>query len=264
MARAPQHRGKRSAPPLHERGSIGGWLLRALGLLLLAWLLFTSIPVLLLRWLHPLTTAFMLEARAQAALAGERRYRTDYVWVSLEQIAPNAAIAVIASEDQQFPFHAGFDFGSIREAVRASERGRRLRGASTISQQVAKNLFLWPGRSFVRKGLEAYFTVLIESMWPKERILEMYLNIAQFGNGIYGVQAAAERFWHTPAARLTSSEAALLAAVLPNPERLHADRPSRYVMSRRDWILDQMRDLGGPAYLRALESERRALPQGAR
>ena len=264
MAPPSQHRARAGSGLPRQRGSIAGRLLRALGLLLLAWLLFTSIPVLLLRWLHPLTTAFMLEARAQAGLADPRGYRTDFRWVSLEQISPNAAVAAIASEDQQFPFHAGFDFNSIREAVRASERGRRLRGASTISQQVAKNLFLWPGHSFVRKGLEAYFTVLIESIWPKERILEMYLNIAQFGNGIYGVQAAGERFWHKPAARLSSSEAALLAAVLPNPERLHADRPSRYVMSRRDWILGQMRDLGGAAYLRALESERRTPPQAAR
>ncbi|TLY82667.1 MAG: monofunctional biosynthetic peptidoglycan transglycosylase [Gammaproteobacteria bacterium] len=223
---------------------------------LLAWLLLTATPVLLLRWLRPLTSAIMLEAAAQAWAAQDHGYRTDFEWVSLEQISPHAAIAVIASEDQLFPFHAGFDFDSIREAVRESERGRRLRGASTISQQVAKNLFLWSRHSLVRKGLEAYFTVLIEALWPKERILEMYLNVAQFGNGVYGVQAAAERFWHKPARRLTSADAALLAAVLPNPLRLHADRPSRYVLSRRDWILDQMRMLGGPEYLRALESER--------
>jgi monofunctional biosynthetic peptidoglycan transglycosylase len=213
--------------------------------------------VLLLRWLHPLTSAFMLEARIGAWRSGEPNYRTDFEWVSLEQISPHAAIAVIASEDQQFPFHTGFDLDSIRQAVRDSERGKRLRGASTISQQVAKNLFLWSGYSFVRKGLEAYFTVLIETLWPKERILEMYLNVAQFGDGIYGVQAAARRFWHKPALRLTSADAALLAAVLPSPLRLHAERPSRYVLQRRDWILGQMRDLGGPAYLRALESERR-------
>lgn len=218
----------------------------------------TALPVLLLRWLHPLTSAFMLESSLAAWRAQDNSHHTDYQWVSLEQISPHAAIAVIASEDQQFPFHAGFDFNSIREAVRASEHGRRLRGASTISQQVAKNLFLWSGHSFVRKGLEAYFTVLIETLWPKERILEMYLNVAQFGDGIYGVQAAARRFWHKPAQRLSSSEAALLAAVLPNPERLHADRPSRYVLSRRDWILGQMRDLGGAAYLHAVESERGA------
>jgi monofunctional biosynthetic peptidoglycan transglycosylase len=141
--------------------------------------------------------------------------------------------------------------------VRASDAGKRLRGASTISQQVAKNLFLWPGHNFLRKGLEAYFTVLIETLWPKERILEIYLNIAQFGDGIYGVQAAAERFWHKPAARLSAVEAASLAAVLPNPLRLHAERPSRYLLARRDWILAQMRELGGPAYLRALEGESR-------
>ena len=239
-----------------QRGSLARRLLKIAGAAALGLLLLTAIPVLVLRWLHPLTTAFMLEARADAALAGQRGYRQDYRWASLEQISPHAAIAVIASEDQQFPFHAGFDFDSIREAVRASERGKRLRGASTISQQVAKNLFLWSGHSFVRKGLEAWFTVLIETLWPKERILEMYLNVAQFGDGVYGVQAAAERFWRKPAARLTSEEAALLAAVLPNPVRLHAERPSAYVLERRDWILGQMRGLGGAGYLRAVEKER--------
>jgi monofunctional glycosyltransferase len=240
------------------RGSVAARLLKWLGIAAVAWLLLTVTPVLLLRWLRPLTSAFMLEARAQAWSAQDRAYHTDFQWVSLEQISRYAAVAVIASEDQQFPFHAGFDFDSIREAIRASERGKRLRGASTISQQVAKNLFLWNGHSFVRKGLEAYFTVLIEALWPKERILEMYLNVAQFGDGIYGVQAAAHRFWRKPALRLSSGEAALLAAVLPNPLRLHAERPSRYLLQRRDWILAQMRGLGGPAYRRALESERTA------
>jgi monofunctional glycosyltransferase len=238
-----------------QRGGIARTLLKWLAAGLLAWLLLTCTAVLLLRWLHPLTSAFMLEARLSAWRTQEHDYHSDFRWVSLEQISPHAAIAVIASEDQQFPFHAGFDFNSIREAVRASEHGRRLRGASTISQQVAKNLFLWNGHSFIRKGFEAYFTVLIEAFWPKERILEMYLNIAQFGDGIYGVQAAAERFFRTPALRLSSGEAALLAAALPNPLRLHPDRPSRYLLQRRDWILTQMRDLGGAAYLRALANE---------
>jgi monofunctional glycosyltransferase len=250
------------APPRcsrgRQRGSLAGWLAKAVLLLVVAWLMLTVTPVLLLRWLRPMTSAVMLEADAAAWSAHDRAYRTDFEWVSLEQISPHAALAVIASEDQQFPFHAGFDLDSIRAAVRASERGRRLRGASTISQQVAKNLFLWNGRSFLRKGLEAYFTVLIETLWPKERILEMYLNVAQFGDGIYGVEAAAHRFWHQPARRLSSAEAALLAAVLPNPLRLHAERPSRYVLQRRDWILGQMRALGGDAYLRALARERRA------
>jgi monofunctional biosynthetic peptidoglycan transglycosylase len=192
----------------------------------------------------------MLEARIGALFAGERDYRTDYHWVSLERISPHAAIAVIASEDQTFPFNYGFDLQSIRGAVRAAQRGRRLRGASTISQQVARNLFLWPGRSFVRKGIEAYFTVLLQALWPKERILEVYLNVAQFGNGLYGVEAAARRFYHEPAARLTASQAALLAAVLPNPLHWHVDRPSRFVAWKQQWILLQMRNLGGAAYLR--------------
>lgn len=218
----------------------------------------TAIAVLLLRWLNPVTSAFMLTARVQAAADHDAHYRTDYRWVSLEKISPHAALAVIASEDQLFPFHAGFDLDSIRAAVRASERGKRLRGASTISQQVAKNLFLWSGHSFVRKALEAWFTVLIEAMWPKERILEIYLNVIELGRGVYGVEAASERYFHKPAARLSSSDAALLAAVLPNPRRYHADNPSPWLLSRRDWILGQMRDLGGSSYLQALEREKGA------
>ena len=215
------------------------------------------LAVLSLRWIDPPTSAFMLETRLVARSGGDRTYRTDYEWVNLERISPHAAIAVIASEDQQFPFHAGFDLNSIRESVRASEKGKKLRGASTISQQVAKNLFLWNGRSFVRKGVEAWMTVLIEFTWPKERILEVYLNIVELGRGIYGMEAAARRFYHKPAARLTSSEAAVLAAVLPNPIRMHADRPSAYVLERRDWILGQMRALGGASYLQAVEKESR-------
>jgi len=203
--------------------------------------------VLLLRWVDPFSSAFMLRA-----LLVDRQ-PVQYRWVDMEQISPHAAMAVIAAEDQQFPFHPGFDLGSIREAAERNARSRRVRGASTISQQVAKNLFLWPERSYVRKGLEAYFTVLIESLWPKERILEVYLNVAEFGRGIYGVEAAARRFFHKPASRLNRHEAAMLAAVLPNPRRLRVERPSAYVVGRRDWIMAQMRGLGGPLYLQGLE-----------
>jgi monofunctional biosynthetic peptidoglycan transglycosylase len=234
-----------------------GRLLKWIVLAILACVVLSALFVLSLRWIDPPTSAFMLETRLRATSEGDRTYRTDYEWVNLERISPHAAIAVIASEDQQFPFHAGFDLNSIRESVRASERGKKLRGASTISQQVAKNLFLWNGRSFVRKGVEAWMTVLIELTWPKERILEVYLNIVELGRGIYGMEAAARRFYHKPAARLTSSEAAVLAAVLPNPIRMHADRPSAYVLERRDWILGQMRALGGPSYLQAVEKETR-------
>jgi monofunctional biosynthetic peptidoglycan transglycosylase len=228
---------------------VWGYLRRGVLITVLAWVVLTVVPVLLLRWIAPLTSAFMLQARIEALRTGDRSYATDYRWVSLEHISPQAAIAVVASEDQTFPFNYGFDLHSIRTAVRAAERGRRLRGASTISQQVAKNLFLWPGRSMARKAVEAYFTVLIETLWPKERILEVYLNVAQFGRGIYGVEAAARRFYHEPAARLTSSQAALLAAVLPNPLHWHVSRPSRFMLWKQQWILVQIRNLGGAAYL---------------
>ena len=237
-------RGRRGLLPRAAR--VLGWILLGAALLALG-------SVLALRWLNPPTSAFMLEARLAAFSAGERDYRTHYQWVDLEAIAPQAALAVIAAEDQQFPFHAGFDFNSIRAAVRAHERGGKLRGASTISQQVAKNLFLWSGRSLARKGLEAAFTVLIELLWPKERILEVYLNIVEFGRGIYGVQAAAQVFFHENAAQLRSPECALLAVVLPNPRRFHVEAPTRYLLEQRDWTLRQMANLGGPAYLHSIE-----------
>ena len=152
--------------------------------------------VLALRWIEPPTSAFMITARWRRMFAGEHDYRTGTSGWRWSRSRRRPRIAVIASEDQQFPFHAGFDFKSIREAVRAHERGHELHGASTITQQVAKNLFLWSGRSFVRKGLEACSRCMIETLWPKERILEVYLNIVEFGRGIYGVEAAARQFFH--------------------------------------------------------------------
>ena len=225
---------------------------------MIAAFLATALPVLAMRWMDPWYSAFMLDAALDASRHGKTNYHTDYRWADLEQISPHAAVAVIASEDQRFPFHTGFDFKSIREAIRrndaqANRRRPRIRGGSTITQQVAKNLFLWSGRSYLRKGLEAYFTLLIELTWPKERILEVYLNVAQFGDGIYGVEAAAQRFWRKPAARLDRYEAATLAAVLPSPVRLRANAPSPYVQLRRDQILGQMRGLGGAAYLDELD-----------
>jgi monofunctional biosynthetic peptidoglycan transglycosylase len=211
-----------------------------------------------LRWLNPITSTFMLEARIGALLPGASDYQHQYEWVDLEQISPQAAIAVIASEDQQFAFHDGFDFKSIREAVRSNARGKKVRGASTISQQVAKNLFLWQGGGYFRKGLEAGCTLLIELLWPKERILEVYLNIAEFGRGTYGVEAAAQRFYHRPARRLNRYQGAMLAAVLPNPQRFKVEAPTQYVVSRRDWILKQMAGLGGANYLDALDNAQAA------
>ncbi len=220
---------------------------QALVLLVAAAILLT----LALRWVWPPTTALMLERKAEAWHLGHV-YRANYHWVPWDRISPQAALAVIASEDQNFATHHGFDFDSIQQAIDAHERGQALRGASTISQQVAKNLFLWSSRSFVRKGLEAGFTVLIELTWSKRRILEVYLNIAELGDGVFGIEAASRRYFHKPAADLSAEEAALLAAVLPNPLRLRADRPSAYVEERRAWICQQMTQLGGIAFLKRL------------
>ncbi|WP_295686055.1 monofunctional biosynthetic peptidoglycan transglycosylase [uncultured Nevskia sp.] len=193
------------------------------------------LQVLILRIVPPFTSAFMI-----ASDAPEIRYD----WVPWQRIAPVAGLAMVAAEDQKFPEHWGFDFEAIDKALDHNKRSRRMRGASTISQQTAKNLFLWSGRSYIRKGLEVGYTLLIETFWPKRRVLEMYLNIAQFGPGVYGVEAAAQLYFHKPAARLSRSEAALLAAVLPNPVRLRVDRPSAYVLGRANQIEGQMQALG--------------------
>jgi monofunctional glycosyltransferase len=211
--------------------------------------------VLALRWIHPWTTAFMIEARLAAALERDWGYRTDYRWVPYRDISPNLPIAVVAAEDQKFPVHAGFDFDAIADALEEQNDGGPARGASTISQQVAKNLFLWPGRSWLRKGIEAYFTVLLETLWPKRRILEVYLNVAEFGPGVFGAGAASQRFFDESPAHLDREQAARLAAVLPAPRKLHADRPSDYVRERTEHILNEAERLGGPAYLRALSFE---------
>lgn len=213
----------------------------------------TVLAVLALRFVHPVTSAFILESYAQAWLRRDFGYQATYRWTDYADISRHAKLAVIASEDQKFAFHPGFDFEAIDHALKERESGRRLRGASTISQQVAKNLFLWPGQSFLRKGLEAYFTLLIEAAWTKQRILEVYLNVAEFGTGLYGVGAAAPAFFQTTPARLTRAQAALLAAVLPAPAHLHADRPSAYLIRRQAWIIEQMNALGGEAYIRDVD-----------
>jgi monofunctional biosynthetic peptidoglycan transglycosylase len=210
--------------------------------------------VLALRWINPWFSAFMAESQVEAWLAHDRSFVLRQRWVGLDQISPNLPLAVVASEDQKFPEHWGFDVAAIEKAYSLNQHSHRVHGASTISQQVAKNLFLWSGRSYFRKGLEAYLTVLIEACWPKRRILEVYLNIAEFGHGIYGAEAAAQHFFHRPAARLTRSDAAVLAAVLPNPERFSVAAPSPYILERRAWILAQMQALGGPEMLDEIDA----------
>jgi len=208
--------------------------------------------ILCFRFVPPSTSAFMIAQYLDGMFDAERQRPLAYQWVSWDDISPRIMLAVVAAEDQKFPYHRGFDFTSIAEALEEQRAGGRVRGASTITQQVAKNLFLWNGRSYLRKGFEAYLTILIEFLWPKRRILEVYVNIAEFGDGIYGVAAAAEKFFRKPPAVLTRQEAALLAAVLPNPKILKANAPSAYVRSRSQHILRQMQNLGGTSYLRDL------------
>lgn len=218
---------------------------------LLGWVVLSVFLVLLFRFVPVPTTAFMVE-REVASWFSDQPYASRHHWVPLKEIAPCARLAVIAAEDQNFPDHHGFDWEAIETAVEHNRRSRRTHGASTLTQQTAKNLFLWPGRSWVRKGFEVYFTVLLEGLWPKHRILEVYLNSAEFGDGIYGVEAASWAHFNKGASALGPREAALLAAVLPSPRKYRADRPGPYVRQRQAWILQQMEQLGGDATVKAL------------
>lgn len=222
------------------------WLLRAVLAVVAVWvagiLLFAFLPV-------PFS-AVMVERQLGAWLQGDFTYVAHSDWVGMDEISPWMPLAVMAAEDQKFPTHWGFDMNAIASALDHNERSGRVRGASTLSQQTAKNMFLWDGRSWLRKGLEAGLTLGIEVVWTKRRILTVYLNVAEFGEGIFGVEAAAQRYFHKPASALTQSEAALLAAVLPSPLRFKADAPSGYVRQRQQWIMRQMRQLGGEGFLR--------------
>jgi monofunctional biosynthetic peptidoglycan transglycosylase len=220
---------------------VGRWLAKVV-----AWSLAV---VVLLRWLPPPTSAFMVGRWTAGVTGREPPVRIAYDWVPWDAIAPAARLAVVAAEDQRFPTHRGFDLGAIRHAM--NERRKNPRGASTITQQTARNLFLWSGRSWIRKALEAYLAVLLELCWSKRRILEVYMNVAEFGDGVYGVEAASRRFFGKPAARLGAAEAALLAAVLPNPKRWRVDRPSAGVLVRAHRLQRQMAQLGS-GYLAAL------------
>jgi monofunctional biosynthetic peptidoglycan transglycosylase len=226
----------------------GRRLLQRLGLyaltLVAALALGSAALVLPWRFIAPPTTAFMLRDWVERGAMPRQR------WLPLKQISSQLAIAVVAAEDQRFPEHAGFDFEAIGRAL--DERRRKPRGASTISQQVAKNLYLWPGRSFVRKGLEAWFTVLIEALWPKRRILEVYLNTAEFGRGVFGAAAASELYFGKPAGALTLFESSLLAAALPSPKKSSVVAPSPYLYRRAAEIEAAARRLGGSGYLARL------------
>ena len=221
------------------------WLVRVACAAIVA----SVLPVLLLRWIPPLATPFMLGRWLDGVIGRAPAVEIDYDWVPWARIAPAAPLAVVAAEDQRFPTHYGFDLGAIRKAL--NERRTQPRGASTITQQTARNLFLWSGRSWPRTVFEAYLTLLIEACWPKRRILEVYLNVAEFGDGVYGVEAASRRFFGHGAAQLTRREAALLAAVLPDPKDRRVTPPSAFVAVQAQRIEAQMAHLG-PSYLATL------------
>lgn len=207
------------------------------------------VPVACFRFVDPPASAFMVRDGAARLVSGKGW--VAHRWVDYDAIAPAMRLAVIAAEDQRFAEHGGFDFQAIQKAAAHNQRSARKRGASTISQQTAKNLFLWRERSWMRKGLEAYFTVAIEALWPKRRILEVYLNVVELGDGVYGVGAASRKYFGCEPRRLTPGQAATLAAVLPNPKRMRANAPGPYVQRRARWIEEQMRQLG-PGYLAGL------------
>ena len=223
------------------------WLGWTLGL----FLALNVVLVLVFRFVPVPTSGLMVQRRVES-WSGAKPYTSHHRWVPLEDISPSLGAAVIAAEDQNFADHFGFDWQAIEKAIQHNETSRRKHGASTVSQQTAKNLFLWSSRSWVRKGFEAWFTLLIEVGWSKRRILEVYLNIVEFGDGVYGAEAASRTFFGKPARRLTPSESALLAAVLPNPRKFKANAPSDYIRGRQAWILNQMRQLGGEQVVKDL------------
>lgn len=206
---------------------------------LFAFFTLSIISVFIYKW-APIPITPLMIIRDIEQLKNDKGIVMEHDWVALEEISPKLQLAVVCSEDQNYLKHFGFDIGAIKKAMKENEEGKRFRGGSTITQQTAKNVFLWQGRSYLRKGLEAWFTLLIEMFWSKERIMEVYLNSIEMGNGIYGAQAAAKHWFHKTANKLTKDEAAAIAAILPNPLRLKANPATDYVTNRKAWIKQQM------------------------
>jgi monofunctional biosynthetic peptidoglycan transglycosylase len=188
-------------------------------------------------------TPLMVIRLFEQAFDEKKEIRLKKDWTPFSEISKNAPQAVYAAEDQKFLDHNGFDFEAMQKAWENNKKGKRVKGASTITQQTVKNVFLWPSRSYLRKGLEAYFTVLVELIWSKERIMEVYLNVIEMGDGIYGIEAAAQTYYKKPAAKLNRNQAAMIAAVLPNPRRWNPTKPTPYIIGRQAWILRQMNNL---------------------
>ncbi|MBC7693841.1 MAG: monofunctional biosynthetic peptidoglycan transglycosylase [Burkholderiales bacterium] len=206
---------------------------------LISFFVLSIVLVIIYKWM-PVPITPLMVIRNVEQLGDGKGIVMEHDWVPLEQISPKLQLAVVCSEDQNYLKHFGFDLGAIKKAMIENEEGKRFRGGSTITQQTAKNVFLWQGRSYLRKGLEAWFTLLIEIFWSKERIMEVYLNSIEMGNGIYGAEAASRHWFHKPAKKLTKEEAAAIAAILPNPIRLKANPATSYVSNRKAWIKQQM------------------------
>ena len=206
---------------------------------LLTFFLISILSVVVYRWVPVPITPLML-IRDVEQLKNDKGVIMEHDWVPLEEISPKLQLAVVCSEDQNYLKHFGVDWGAIQKAMKENEKGKRVRGGSTITQQTAKNVFLWQGRSYLRKGLELWFTLLIEVFWSKERIMEVYLNSIEMGNGIYGAEAAAQHWFHKSAKKLSKDEAAAIAAILPNPLRYKANPANGYISGRKAWIKQQM------------------------
>lgn len=223
-------------------------ILKFLFKLVLYFVIFSLLAVFLFKWVPvPLTPLMIIRSVEQKQQ--EKKIILKHDWVSIEKISKNLQLAAICSEDQNFLSHNGFDLKAIEKAYENNKRGKRIKGASSITQQTAKNVFLWPERSWLRKGLETYFTFLIELFWSKERILEVYLNCIEMGNGIYGAEAAAKFWFKKPASQLTQYEASAIAAILPNPRKYKANPASEFIQARKNWIVNQM-NLFGPFELK--------------
>ena len=225
------------------------FFLKVLLLTILAFVLLSLLLVLPFRWVNPPITMVM----ADRWITSTEDFQLRKTWLSWDEMPKHAALAVVTSEDQKFPLHSGFDLKAIQQALKERERRGGLRGASTISQQVAKNMYLWTGRSWFRKGLEVWFTLLIELSWSKQRILEIYLNIAEWGPGVFGLEAASQ--YHFGRSNLTPMQAALLASSLPSPLNYNPARPAQHLHKRAEWNLQQQRRLGGLQWLAPLNEE---------
>ena len=204
---------------------------------------FSIVIVIFFKWV-PVPVTPLMVIRNIEQLQEDKKLVLKHDWVPIEAISKNLQLAVICSEDQNFLAHNGFDMEAIEKAIEHNKKGKRIRGASSISQQTAKNVFLWPQRSWFRKGLETYFTFLIELFWSKERIMEVYLNSIEMGNGVYGVEAASQFWFKKPAIKLNRNEAAAIAAILPNPRRYRANPATNYIQGRKNWIVRQMNFFG--------------------